>query len=188
MDSKKSIIVIGSPRKNGNSALLAERTEAGIRDAGDAVKSFFLHDMDIGPCTACDSCQQSADAGCTVIDDMQKLYPLLKEAGSLVIASPIYWFTISAQTKLFMDRCYAIATEEKNNFKGKKIGIILVYGDTDPYASGAINAIRMFQDAYRFTGSEIVDIVYGSADRAGDIAENKTLLEKAYSMGSKLIG
>lgn len=187
MDSKKSIIVIGSPRKNGNSVLLAERTEAGIRDAGGSVESFFLHDMDIGPCTACDSCQQSADAECTVIDDMQKLYPLLKEAGSLVIASPVYWFTVSAQTKLFMDRCYAIATEEKNNFEGKKIGIILVYGDEDPYASGAVNAIRMFQDAYRYTGSEIVDIVYGSADGPGDIASNKKLLEKAYSMGSKLI-
>jgi multimeric flavodoxin WrbA len=117
---------------------------------------------------------------------MQDIYPRLLDADAIVIASPIYWFTISAQTKLFMDRCYALVDADGYALRGKKIGIVLTYGDSDPFNSGAVNAIRTFQDAYSYVGAEIVDMVYGSADAAGEIGANVELMAKAHSLGKRL--
>jgi len=75
---------------------------------------------------------------------MQELYPKLRETDALVIASPIYYFTVSAQTKLFIDRWYSLGEEKDSAINGKQIGIVLTYADTDPFTSGAINAIRLF--------------------------------------------
>lgn len=104
-----------------------------------------------------------------------------------MIASPVYWFTVSAQTKIFMDRCYALGGPQGNALGGKQIGIILTYGDTDPFNSGAVNALRTFQDAYTYIGAQIVGMVYGSASVAGEIKNNQELMDKAYQLG-KLIG
>ena len=93
MSGKKILIVKGSPRRNGNSAALAEQVEAGARAAGAEVESYHLHDMDINPCDACDACRAGSYAGCIVEDDMQELYPRLVECDALVIASPVfYWY------------------------------------------------------------------------------------------------
>lgn len=186
MNSKKIIIVLGSPRKEGNSAALAQKVAEGAIAAGAEVESFYLHGMDIKPCTACDSCRDDIDKNCVIDDGMQTLYPKLRQADALVIAGPVYWFTVSAQTKLFMDRCYALGGPEKNALQGKRIGIVLTYADTDPFTSGAVNALRTFQDAYNYIGAEIVDMIYGSAWEAGEIRKNSRLMEKARHLGEKL--
>jgi multimeric flavodoxin WrbA len=103
-----------------------------------------------------------------------------------VIAGPIYWFTVSAQTKLFMDRCYALGGPQGNALAGKHIGVVLTYGDSDPFNSGAVNALRTFQDAYSYVGAEIVGTVYGSASEPGEIRENRDLMEKAYRLGRRI--
>jgi len=187
MGTKKIVIVMGSPRKNGNSATLAHRVAEGAADGGAEVQSFYLHEMDIKPCTACDVCREDTSTDCNINDDMEQLYPKLRQADALVIASPIYWFTVSAQTKLFMDRLYALGGPQGNALKGKRIGIIVTYGDTDPFNSGAVNALRTFQDAFAYIGSHIVDMVYGSASEAGEIKNNRGLMEKAYVMGKQLV-
>jgi multimeric flavodoxin WrbA len=105
-----------------------------------------------------------------------------------VIASPVYWFTVSAQTKLFMDRLYALAggSPWRHALEGKKIGIVLTYGDTDPFNSGAVNALRTFQDAFNYIGAEIVGMVYGSADNAGDILNHQNVVADAKLLGEKI--
>ena len=187
MASSKVIVVIGSPRRGGNSDTLAKQVVAGAREAGAEVESFHLHDMDIRPCDACDECQGDASADCRIPDDMQPLYPKLRSADALVIASPIYWFTVSAQTKLFMDRCYALESPQGNALKGKRIGIVLTYGDTDPFTSGAVNALRTFQDAFRYIGAPIVGMVYGSASKSGEIRHNQDVMDRAYALGKQLV-
>jgi multimeric flavodoxin WrbA len=114
------------------------------------------------------------------------LYPKLQAADAIVIASPIYWFTMSAQTKLFIDRWYALESPQGNVLKGKQFGILLTYGDTDPYSSGAINAIRTFQDMMRYIGGQIAGIVYGTAMDIGDVAKQPELMERAFMLGQKL--
>jgi multimeric flavodoxin WrbA len=181
----KSIMVLkGSPRENGNSSALADQTAEGAKAAGARVESFSLHRMDIRPCDACDTCQETGV--CVLKDDMQMLYPKLAEADAIVIASPIYWFTLSAQTKLFIDRWYALESSQGNALKGKQFGILLTYGDTDPYSSGAINAIRTFQDMVRYIGANIAGIVYGTAMDVGDVQKQPELMQRAYQLGQKL--
>ena len=114
MGDKKILLVMGSPRKEGNSATLAKQVAAGAEATGATVESFYLHGMNIQPCTACDACREERDKDCVIDDDMETLYPKLRQADALVIATPIYWFTISAQTKLFMDRWYALGAPGRN--------------------------------------------------------------------------
>ena len=184
--AKKALVVIGSPRENGNSAALAHRAADGIRDSGAAVEVVYLQRMDIRPCTACDSCQGDVQSLCVIDDDMRGLYPKLREADGLVIASPVYWFTVSAQTKLFMDRCFALPAYGQDAFAGKRIAIAMSYGDADPFASGCVNALRTFQDAFRYAGAKIVGMVYGSAFGAGEIRANESLMKAAEDLGKKI--
>ena len=186
MSGRQVLVVNGSPRKNGNSVALAERVAAGARAAGAHVEVFMLANMDIRPCDACESCQETGDGVCIIGDDMQTLYPLVRRADAIVFASPIYWFTMSAQTKLFIDRCYALQGAAGNALAGKQVGIVLTYADADPYSSGAVNAIRTFQDMCRYVEAPIAGIVYGSANAAGEIRNQPGLLEKAYQLGQQL--
>lgn len=186
MPGKNIIIAIGSPRKKGNSAILAHKAADGARAAGAECEIVCLHEMNIRPCNACDYCLTRPGNKCILNDDMQKLYPKLIKADAIVMAGPIYWFTVSAQIKLFMDRWYALIQKNGHALKGKNIGIIMTYGDVDPYAAGAVNAIRTYQDAFRYIGAPIVGMIYGSGNEAGEIKNNKALLKKAYELGKKL--
>jgi multimeric flavodoxin WrbA len=186
MSGRQIVILKGSPRKKGNSSVLADQVAAGAREVGAVVESFDLHELEIRPCDACDYCQGVGGGQCTIADDMQMLYPRLQAADAIVIASPIYWFTVCAQTKVFMDRWYALGGPEGHAFAGKRFGIVLTYADADPFSSGAINALRTFQDALSYVKASIVGMVYGSAWDAGEIKKNKELMEKAYELGKQL--
>ena len=186
--AKKIIIILGSPRKQGNCAALAIQVAAGAKEVGADVESIYVHGMDIQPCRGCDTCRDlDLDVGkdCVIDDGMQGLYPKLRCADAIVIASPIYWFTVSAQTKLFMDRCGGLSAKT-NVIAGKPVGILLTYGADDPFDSGAINAMRTFQDIFRYLDSPIVGMVYGSAYEAGVIRDNLELMDKAYDLGKQL--
>jgi len=187
---KQVVVILGSPRRKGNSATLAARISRGAESAGAEVETLFLHGLKISPCRGCDTCQKQDSKACAIKDDMQEIYPKLIKADAWVIASPVYWFTMSAQTKMFMDRCYALPAythHKKNPFAGKRIAIAMSYGDVDPVRSGCVNALRAFQDAYRYAGSKIVGMVYGSAMKAGDIANNKALMQEAEELGKRLV-
>jgi multimeric flavodoxin WrbA len=188
MAANKVVITLGSPREKGNSTLLAERAADGVRDAGGEPVIFRLHTMAIRPCRGCDACQRNRDFRCVHPDDMAGIYTALHAAGSLLIASPIYWFTFSAQTKLFMDRLYAFVGPSGWGLAGKRIGIALTYADPDPFVSGAVNALRTFQDAFRHVGAPIVGMVYGRAHGAGEIAGNAELMREAFELGRTLAG
>jgi hypothetical protein len=85
-----------------------------------------------------------------------------------------------------LDRWYAYGSQEYRVFEGKRFGIVLTYRDVDPFASGAVNALRTFQDALNYVGARIVGMVYGTASEAGEIRGNRELMEKAYQLGKEL--
>jgi len=182
--TKNVLILKGSPREKGNSATLAERVAAGAREVGAQVESVYLHGLDIRPCDACDECREKG--ACIIEDDMQPLYPKIAAADAILLASPVYWFTISAQLKLCIDRWYAFQASRWKEFNGKRVGIILAYGDSDLYTSGGINAIHTFETMFRFLRCEIVGMVYGTLMDAGDAEKHPDLLERAYQLGQKL--
>jgi len=184
---KQVLVLLASPRKEGNCAALVDKLVAGVREAGGVPAIIHLHDLKIAPCNACDACVKNPAYGCVIQDDMQSIYPQLKSAHAVVLATPTYWFNYSAQLKLFIDRTYSIQGNNTFALTGKKIGIILTYADVDVFASGGVNALRSLQDMCRFVRAEIVGIVHGSAEHSGDIAKNTSLLEQAFELGKKLV-
>ncbi len=185
--AKQIIIVSGSPRRNGNCAVLAEQAAAGARASGAKAEVIYLHGLTMEPCSACDACQGALQADCIIDDDLTSLLPRVRRADALLLASPVYWFTFGAQTKLFIDRVfYALNGPEGHGLKGKPLGLLMAYGDTDPFSSGAVNALRAFQDICGFIEAPIAGLVYGSAGGAGDIQKQPALLQQAYQLGEKL--
>ncbi len=185
-EARKILVVHSSPRKKGNSNTLANGIINGAESAGADVESVYLHGMDISPCNACYACQKKDSKGCAIDDEMQTIYPKLVECDTWVIASPVYWFNMSAQAKLFMDRCFALLAYTDNPFAGKRVAIAMSYGDTDPFNSGCINALRSFQDAFNYVGAKMVGMVYGSAEAPGEIESNDDLMQRAENLGKKL--
>jgi multimeric flavodoxin WrbA len=181
--AKNVLILKGSPREKGNSATLAERAADGAREAGATVESIYLHGLDIRPCDGCDLCN---DGQCIIEDDMQLLYPKLAAADAILLASPIYWFTFTAQLKLCIDRWYGFQSHRWQEVAHKQFGFILTYGDTDLYTSGAINAIHTFETMCRFLKSEIAGIVHASVNDVGDIDKHPEILQQARDLGKLL--
>lgn len=100
------LVVTGSPRTGSNTDLMAEAFSEGAREAGHTVVVRNLHKLKIAPCLACEYCF-THDGQCVQKDGMDDVIVEVDKADALVIASPIYWFGVSAQTKCFIDRMYA---------------------------------------------------------------------------------
>jgi multimeric flavodoxin WrbA len=183
------VALLGSPREKGNSTVLAKQIIRGVETVGAEAETVYLNGLNIKPCQGCYACKKKNSTGCAVDDDMQSLYPKLVESDAWIIASPVYWFSMSAQTKIFMDRCFALWNEDppRNQISQKRIAIAMSYGDSDPFNSGCVNALRSFQDTYRYAGATIVGMVYGSAEVSGEIASNAELMTQAEELGKKLV-
>ncbi len=191
---KNVLVVTTSPRAGGNSTELALRVAQGCREEGAEVVTVDFGKLKVGPCLACDWCHESDNvgAGCLQQDDMQPLYGMLRKADTLVMATPVYCFTMSAQLKIFVDRLYALMSESELpggfSFKGKRVALVLTYGDDDVFKSGGVNAIRAIEDLCRYLGAEFVGAVYGTANKPGEIVANGALLQQAVDFGKGLVG
>lgn len=181
----KVLIFNGSPRKKGNTATLIKECVRGINDSGKEVEIFSLHYMTINSCQFCDWCIHNNALSCVQKDDMKELYPKLLESDVLIFAAPIFWFNVSAQLKLFIDRLYAFHGKGGFALTQKKIGTILVYGDSNAESSGVNNAIGMMKDLIQYMKSEDIGIVHGTAHKIGDAVKNKELMAQAYDLGLK---
>lgn len=186
MEKKKILIVNGSPRKKGNCSCLINSLVEGVNENGGIPEIISLHGLKIAPCDACDICRRNKTRSCIIEDDMISLYPKVAQADSIVFATPTYWFNISAQTKLFIDRLYAVENEDDYALTGKKIGIILTYGDKDVFSSGGVNALRSFEDICAFVNAQLTGIVHASADKAGEIKNDPAKMQEAFELGKKL--
>ncbi len=102
----KVLGIAGSPRHGGNTDLLLEQAVAGARGAGAETEIIVLHGLDISPCRHCDGCLE--DGRCVIEDDMQWIYTRLRESDRLIIASPVFFMGLTAQTKVMIDRCQAL--------------------------------------------------------------------------------
>lgn len=183
--ANKLLILKGSPRERGNSATLADQAAEAALLAGWQVQCVSLQSLDIRACDGCDLCARGADY-CIIDDDMQDIYPRLVEADALLLASPVYWFTFSAQLKLCIDRWYGLWTADEHAFKGKRIGIILTYGDSDLDTSGGINALHTFESMFKYLGAPIVGVVHGSLGDIGDAQRHPELMQAAFELGRKM--
>lgn len=180
---KRVLIIAASPRSPSNSSALALKAAEGVKAYGGVPEIVQIGSMKIAPCNACDACR-SKEARCVIEDDMQLLYPKIMDADAIIFATPVYWFNVSAQMKLFIDRTYAMRIGDKYGLTGKDTGVILTYEDEDVYKSGGVNALRSFQDIFRYVDANQVGSVYGKVDKLDELDDE--LLEKAYELGGKI--
>ena len=111
--SKKVLILSGSPRKGGNSDVLCDAFMKGAQEAGNEVEKIFLRSKKIGYCNACYYCKKSGGV-CAIKDDMAEILEKMHWADVIVMASPVYFYSIDAQMKTVIDRTVAQWTQIKN--------------------------------------------------------------------------
>jgi multimeric flavodoxin WrbA len=178
----------GSPREKGNTATLLNSYLKGIKDAniqdsdGNEIEVINLDNMNIKPCNGCGACKKLKDRHCVINDDMTALYSRFINSDLVIFASPVYWWSVSAQMKLFIDRLYALIWDDKKMcFVAKIIVIILTFGDEEPCA-GADLTVKMFWEIARYTEMHIAGVIrYCSEGRHVSRCPEK--LKEAYEMG-----
>lgn len=184
---KKYVLAFAaSPRKGGNSDTLCDRVLAGAAEAGAEVEKIHLRDLAILPCRACGACQATPDALCVLKDDMKELYPRLLRADVIVLAAPIYFYDMSAQLKLLLDRWYPVLNPPRMRLKARKAAVCLTYADADPLTSGAANAARVLGDIFNCAKIPVA-FIHASAWHRGDINKNAAVLQQAFDAGRKLV-
>jgi multimeric flavodoxin WrbA len=184
---------VGSPRKGGNTDVLVSEVLRGAVEAGATVEKVYLNDLDARGCQACDTCRSGEGyTGCILDDDMPAVHKRLVEADAFVLGCPIYCFGPSAQAKIFLDRWYGLGYREngerKSMLRGKRMVLCLVYGDDNPFTSGAINAFGTFRDEAEWCGVEMTSVLYGTASKPGEIKQNAAIMQEAYDVGRRLGG
>ncbi|HRD01832.1 MAG TPA: flavodoxin family protein [Candidatus Saccharicenans sp.] len=183
---KKVLIFTGSPREDSYGASLARVAARGVKKAGGVAEIINLTRLKLNPCQACDRCRQRGPGQCFQEDDMIELYPLLKKAKAIILVHPVYWFTINAQTKIFIDRWYAFGGDNYVSFKNKKIGLILTFADSDLASSGAINAIQAYKDMFNYLESDLMGIIGASLQDRGQAKKDTEHRRQAYELGQEM--
>ena len=186
----KLLGIHGSPRKGGNSDLLLERALQGARDAGAEVSELTARGLKLEGCRECGGCDETGE--CVVDDEMQRVYGLLKEADAIIVATPIFFYTVPAQLKAVIDRCQApwnVRRLSKHREQWKN------YGGGRGYliAVGATRGARLFESVelvarYFF---DALDMSYHGAvlcrgvDEKGAVAGQTEILQQAYELGRR---
>lgn len=180
--SKKIFIVSATPRKGGNSDILAEEFAKGARNAGHYVDKVNVKDIDLRFCTGCLACQRTCDARCVVNDGMNALYDRVRAADVLAFATPVYYYGMSGQLKTFLDRLNPLFPL-KNSFG--KVYLIATAADTDASATdGAVTGLQGWLDC--FEGVELAGVVKGLGMENVGEAEGNAACRRAYDLGKSL--
>lgn len=180
--SKKIIILNGSPRKNGNTSALVKSFTEGAESSGNKVTEFFLDDMNIHGCKGCFGGGKDPDSPCSQKDDMDKIYPIYKEADIVVLATPLYYWTISGQLKTAFDRLFAVAECDPDCRNPKKDCILIMAAE----GHGFEESLYWYDRLEKHMGwKNIGKILCGGVMAAGDI-KGKPQLQEAFQLGKSI--
>jgi len=178
--SKNVVIISASPRKHGNSDLLCDRFLKGAQEAGHQAEKIFLRDKKINFCLACDGCRKNGGT-CVQKDDMAGILEKMIAADVLVLATPVYFYSMNAQMKTLIDRTVA----KYPSLGTKDVYIIIAAADSSKEAmERTIEGFRGFFACY--SGMTEKGIIYGTgAWQAGDI-KGSSAMDEAYAMGKNV--
>jgi multimeric flavodoxin WrbA len=184
------LIILGSPRQNGNSETLAQALAGGIRRHPDATLEFVrLNDLRISPCQGCGGCNKTST--CVIDDDMTPLYDKVDACDHLILVSPIYFYGLSAQCKAFIDRFQArwarkYLTGIRFRIDEQRKGFLLATAATEgkKVFDGALLTTRTFLDAIDL---ELADsLLVRGVDQRGAMDKRNEILEQAMALGAKI--
>jgi multimeric flavodoxin WrbA len=186
----KVIAFLGSPRKDGNTELLLNESIKGVEASGSRVELFNLNLANIKPCQNCGGCEQTGE--CTIEDDMTGIAAEIRAADRIILASPIFFFGLSAQAKTMIDRCQSFWCEKyllKRSIPEGKFGrkglLLLVGGMKKQVGADCGNATAT---AFFRTVSvrEHKVLSYLGVDAKGAIADHPDALRDAFEAGREL--
>lgn len=184
MIMKNILVMTGSPRKNGNSDMLADAFVRGAQEKGHTVHKFRAADRHIGGCKACDNCWSKGTA-CFFRDDFSELEPLLENADVIVFSTPLYWSSMSAQLKVAIDRLYAYCSDACIRPLKIRESVLLACGECEgmDIFNGLIGVYKGMADFLKWEQRGIIAVpeVY----KKGEIASTDAL-ERAAALGRSI--
>jgi multimeric flavodoxin WrbA len=184
----------GSPRKGGNTQTLLAEAIRGVQTQGSKVTVYNLNETKIRPCQNCGACER--ESVCVIQDEMQAVYRDIRSSDRIILASPIFFFGLSAQAKAMVDRCQAFWNEKYVHKKpilpgefGRK-GLLLLVGGmkrdskNSGYQCAEITARAFFRTV---NVEEHVTLSYDAVDEKGAIMRHPSALKEAYEAGIELV-
>ncbi len=179
---KKIIVLNGSPRKNGNTSALVKAFREGAESAGHSVTEFWLEGMNINGCRGCCAGGKNPESPCVQKDDMEQIYPAYKEADVVVLASPLYYWTISGQLKCAFDRLFAVAECDPGYTNPRKESALLMAAEGNGFEETVYWYDRLMG---HIDWKDCGKVLCGGVMAVGDI-EGKPELEEARRLGASI--
>lgn len=188
---KKVLALNGSPRRRGNTEALLNAITAGVTAAGGDMEVVRVSDLAIQPCIGCGGCEKSGE--CVLEDDMTALYDRVNAADRIILASPIYFYGVTAQLKAFIDRTQALWSRKRLLQKRKK-------WQEDPQRQGFLVAVAATRGVKVFDGAvltakyafDAMGVAYGGEllvrgiDRKGEMLKDQKKLAEAEAFGRQV--
>lgn len=181
--SQKIVILNGSPRKTGNTSALVKAFTEGAESVGNTVTEFFLDKMDIHGCKGCFGGYSSKECPCVQKDDMAQIYPAVKECDVVILASPLYYWTMSGQLRTALDRLFALEEGDGNLLRGNgKSSALLMAAE----GHGFDDAVLYFDHLMEhLRWQNLGHVLAGGNMAVGDI-KGKAEIEQAYALGKSI--
>jgi multimeric flavodoxin WrbA len=179
---RKILVVVGSGKLHGNTNQLSDEFIMGALETGHQVKKVNLTE-NIQGCKGCGVCQNNGHH-CVIRDMMKDIYPLFDEADTIVMASPLYFWSLSARLKSFIDRLYAISTDDE--YPKKDTVLLMTSGSDEFYAfEQAVSFYRFFIKALGWKDQGMV-LAGSCITKQTETAVKEHFLNEAYCLGKRI--
>lgn len=188
----KIVAVLGSPRLNGNSALIAGCFLETARHLGAETRSFALNTLSYRGCQACRACKKHSEF-CILKDDLSEVLQAVREADVIVLASPVYYGDVTGQMKLFIDRTYCFLTPDyitnpnrSRLLPGKTMVFALTQGMADE--SGFADVFPRYSEMMKFNGIEHVHLIRACGlSKRDDVLQRQDVLKQAEDLANQMM-
>ena len=181
--AKRIVILNGSPRRKGNTSMLVKAFTEGAESAGHTVTEFFLGGMDVHGCKGCFGGHSSKECPCVQRDDMDKIYPAVKASDVVVLASPLYYWTMSGQLRTALDRLFALEEGDGNLLRGNGRAAVLLMAAEGYGFEDAAHYYDHLMEHLRW--KNLGKVLCGGVMDVGDI-EGRKELDAARELGRSL--
>jgi multimeric flavodoxin WrbA len=184
--------IFGSPRRGGNTEILLEEALKGAEKEGAKIARLYLSDFTLTPCKECHGCDRTGN--CVILDDMQQVYPRLLESDVVMLASPIFFYGVTAWVKALIDRSQAfwarkyLLKDPSLGKEGKKRkGFFISVGATKGprVFDGAVLTVKYFFDV--LNAEYVGELVFRGVEAKGDILNHPEALQQAFETGKRLV-
>jgi multimeric flavodoxin WrbA len=190
MEAKKVIIFMGSPRKNSSTHILANEAARALCEQGIASEMVFPEDLTIRDCRGCHACKQEDHDTCVIRDDMQGIYPLLDMSAGIIVAAPVYFGYVPAQTKAWLDRLVPYIGRDMRPKIPDGKHVSFIFTQNMPDSTLYEESLKGFMQGVAMTGLVVHEYLIATDCEAGvktAVELRPDLMERAYAMGRDLL-